>query len=961
MVGTQKVSIAQNVLIENQADVDAFDPSTTIINGYLQIGVAGMFSNITHLSNLSNLTNVTGNVIINYNTELTNLDDLNSLISIGGDLDISANFTLTNIDGLSNLGFIGSDLVIASNSNLVHIDGLNKLTTIGSSFSLSGNAKLTNIDGLSNLNAIEGSLWISSGNAKLTNIDGLSNVTFIGGFLSISGTNILTNIDGLSGITTVENDLIISGNAELENLDGLINLTSARSYVQLNSNDKLGNIDGLSNLETIDGHLVISLNANLVDLNGLSNLTTIGDYLWIFKNERLINLDGLISLTSIGEFLNINTNHNLVDCCAITDLLENQATAIGGSVSIFANPSECSSPEEVLDGNCRMRLILATTPPCIGAENGSIQVYVQGYDTIPFYYEWFEEDSGNSGNGVSESDDFTIDMLGAGIYNITVTNEEPDTAIKLDVVLSHKEGYIFEIIEVKTTNSSNGQSNGSITLTTTGGTGPYNYRWSGVAMGEELGVVNEFYTIPMLSYGEYIVEVEDATGSSKIAKISLLDETVQVIPCEKPLDIVILNDVSGSVDAVEYKESKQFFVDFLKEVNIGPGADESRAAIIEWSTYDEQQVKIPITGEIGEIESYLDDSRSFDGSTAPHQAMKLGKEYLDTNARPNAEKVMILSTDGTGGQISSSLVALADDFKAKGYHILSIAFDDAFSDSSTRDILRRVASVDALAPGAPSYSLLDVDLAQNIVFNYLCPIDPGSSATAYFNRDGAIDIVDIDPVGNCPYPDFVEVTIDISAYRELSIPAGTPITFYHNNPNQSGSTPILTWMIPCVIPVDSIETYTITLPMDGPSNIFSVLNDDGEQGPPINFPITEIEELAYSNNIDNERICLDENATIQAFKYSSLPIPSCDTIVNYTINVCNISEVDAFGISVTDLAPPGFELTGYIFNDNGCGVNIGVAYDIPADCCFSLFLTYDASEAEYGYYDNQGVNIDGPD
>ena len=435
---------------------------------------------------------------------------------------------------------------------------------------------------------------------------------------------------------------------------------------------------------------------------------------------------------------------------------------------------------------------------------------------------------------------------------------------------------------------------------------------------------------------------------------------VPVVECEGPLDIVILNDVSGSVDAIEYMESKQFFVDFLKEVNIGPGVDESRAAIIEWSSSDRQKIKIPITADTGILQSYINDTRAFSGGTYPHQAMSFGVDYLDVNARTDVEKVLILSTDGSKGQISSSLVALADEYKANGYHIITIAFDGAYSNGSTRDILRQVASVDALAPGAPAYSQLDVDLAKKIVNNYLCPIDPGSSATAYFNRDGAIDIIEIATSDNCPYPDQIEVTIDISAHRELSIPAGTYVNFYHNNPNQSGATSILTWQIPCAIPVDSTESYTITLPMDGPSNVFAVLNDDGVQGPPINFPITSIEEIAYSNNIDNERICLDSEATIQALKYTTLPIPACDTLVNYTINVCNISEIDAFGVTVEDVPPAGFVLTGVIFNDNSCATDLGGTYDLPADCCFSLSLTYDAGAAEYGYYGDQDVSLGGP-
>ena len=634
---------------------------------------------------------------------------------------------------------------------------------------------------------------------------------------------------------------------------------------------------------------------------------------------------------------------------------------MASNVDINNSPLECRNEEAVLSSNCAMKMKISTSPPCIGVENGSIQIFLEKFDTIPFYYEWTRLEDGISGNGISSSEDFTIDSLGMGTYSVSVTNDEPDTVIRNNIVLSQQDGYIFEVTEVKTVNSSNGQSNGSITLSTSGGVPPYTYSWLGIKSGVESGWNSDSYTIPLLPYGEYTITVEDDNGASKVVEVSLLDEFVEVIPCEKPLDIVILNDVSGSVDATEYQESKRFFVDFLNNVNINTGDEDSKAAIIEWSSSNQQSVKVPITGDMAELSLYLDATRSSAGETAPHEAMRYGESYLDDNARPNVEKVLILSTDGTSEQIPSSLIALADRFKSKGYHIVTIAFDEAYSDDSTRDVLRKIATIDALAPGASAYSILDADLAKNIVFNFLCPIDPGSSATAHFKRDGQIDIISIEGLGNCPNPVFAEIDLEISAHRELSIPAGTPITFYQNSPYQFGSSAILTWQIPCAIPVGTTESYTLTLPIEGPSHIFAVLNDDGVNGPSINFPITEIEELAYVNNIDSMRVCVDDKATLQALKYSSLPIPACDTLVNYTINVCNVSDIDAYGVTVTDIAPNGFILIRSIFNDGGCAVQSDDTYDLPAGCCLSLLLTYDATSATYGKYDNQGVDIDGPE
>ena len=930
-------------------------------NSLLSIGKSFEFrenASFINIDDFDSLTSVAETILLSDNGSLANINGLSNITSIGGNLSVLSNGSLVSLEGLDDLNSIGGSVSIQNNVNLSSVDGLNNLISVGEDIIVQENENLENLNGLINLNSIVGSLSIID-NDDLIDVSGLNNLTFIGAVLRISDNEVVSSTY-FNSLISIGGFLEISQNPSLISISKFENLTSIAEYVNIVNNDSLEDLDGLNNITSLAGGLFIRENNSLANLDHLIAMNSLGGNLTIQNNASITHLEGVSNISSIGGNLGVANNQTLKDCCGIQEIIENQITAIGGGVFISGNPSQCNSIEEVLEAACEMRITLLTAPPCVGDSNGSIHIYVEGYESIPFYYEWMREEDGAVGNGVSQSDDFLIDMLSAGTYNITVTTPTPETAIRIDVVLSQMEGSIFEILEVNTINSGNGQNNGSITLVTAGGTEPYTYLWSGESDGNQSGVTTENFTITSLKYGEYSVTVQDANGSIAMLELTLLDDDVEVIPCNKPLDIVILNDVSNSVDLDEYEESKQFFLDFLNEVNIGLEPDNSRAAIMEWSSSDEQLLRLPFTGDLAILQSYIDVDRAFSSGTAPHEAMLYAQNYMDANARPDAEKVLILSTDGTGGQISSSLVALADQFKANGYHIITIAIEAAYNDLATREILKKVASINVLAPGAPAYNQLDANLAQQIVNNYLCPIDPGSSATAFFSRDGEIEIMNVVPLGNCPYPEFVEVTIDISAYRELSIPAGTPITFYHNDPSQSGATSILTWIIPCAIAVGTTETFIITLPMDGPSNIFAVLNDNGMQGPPISFPITETDELAYSNNIDNKRICLDGQATLQAFKYSSLPSPSCDTIVNYTINVCNVSEIDAFGVSVTDVAPTGFVLTGSIFNDNGCAVDLGGTYDLPADCCFSLFLTYDAALAANGYYGNQGVNLDGP-
>ena len=951
------VSFSQDVELRTQADVDAFDPSTTEIFGTLLLGEQSVgISDIVDISNLSNIERVYDDLIISRNIDLLNVDELSNLARIGGYLSVTTNENLLNIDGLSSLVRMGfkQDLIIFENTRLQNIDGLSNLTAHVDILRIYNNFSLLNLDGLSNIETIE-EIEIED-NVGLVSIRGFEGLTDIEGATFIKGN---TNLFDLSGFDNLDSfgSFRIFENPSLTNINIFTKKDTLFGSVSIFRNDALTNIVGFDSLKHVTGTLLISGNEELVSIDGIKNVISVGGDFGV-SNSKLDNIDALRNLVSVGNIMRVLSNSNLDNCCPIKNLVKNRETTIGDSLYIGSNYCGCNSVEEVVKNGCDMRLVVATSPSCIGEENGSIQIFANQYDVVPFSYSWLREEDSVEGSGVSLVDAFTIDMLSAGTYNITVTTPSPDTVIKLDVLLLEEDGSFFEVIEINSGNSSNGLSNGSVSITTSGGVGPYTYSWTGENSGFVSSINSSAYTIEGLKYGEYSITIIDALDFSVTIEITLLDDQVEVIMCEEPLDIVILNDVSGSVDANEYRASQKFFVDFLQKVNIGMGESDSRASIIEWSTG--QELRIPLTDDISVLESYIFMNRSFEGNTAPHQAMSFARSYLDANVRDGVEKVMILATDGSGSQISSSLVALADQLKANGYHIITIAFDEAYNDINTREKLRDISSIGVLAPGAASYSGLNENLAEDIVGIFLCPIDPGDFASAYFTRDGELEIVNVALEGNCPFPNFVEVTINVSAFRELSIPAGMPITFYHNNPNQAGATSILTWHVPCAIPIGTSETFTILVPINSPTNLFAVLNDDGQFNPPISFPITSIGEIAYSNNIDNERICADGTATIQAFKYSSLPIPACDTMVNYTINVCNVSEVEAFGVIVNDIAPSGFLLTGSVFNDNGCATNLGGSYNIPTDCCISIFLTYDASAASNGYYGNQGVELDGP-
>ena len=956
LLGFPVIVFAQNVSLNTQADVDAFDPSTTVVMGTLLIGETGNgISDIVDIGNLSSIERVHGDLIISRNVNLFNIDELSNLARIGGYLSVTTNENLRNIDGLSNLVRMGfrKDLIIYENNRLENLDGLVNLSADVDILRIFNNTSLQNLDGLNSIETIQ-SIEIEF-NVSISRIDGFDSLKEIASTTVIRGN---LDLDLLAGFNNVERigSFSVSENPSLTNIDIFSSEDTLRGGLSIFNNEALISINGFDDLNHITGSFVLFNSPELESIVGLTNLASVGGDLRISRTG-LSDVDALGNLISVGGIMAVISNSSLGDCCAILSLVENREIAIGDTLFIDNNSFGCDTIPEILEIGCNLRFTCSASPPCVGGQNGALQIFVSDYVSLPFTYTWQREEDNSMGSGMSDSDDFIIDMLYGGTYNITVTTPRPDSAFKTDIILLESPGSQFEIVELTSSNSSNGLGNGSISLNTSGGVEPYFYSWSGVEEGSQMVSNSTGFTITGLSYGAYTVSIVDGNGSTVTVDVTLLDDDVQVINCNEPLDIIILNDVSSSVDALEYRESQKFFIDLLKAVNIGNGVDDSRGTIVEWASTSE--VKIPITGDISLLEDYRFVNRTFEGMTFPIQAMNFAKTYLEENGREDVEKVIVLATDGYQNQIPSSLVALADQLKAEGYHIITIAFDAAFTDLVTRERLQSVASVDILAPGAPSYSQLDENLAEDIVGIYLCPIDPGSASTAYFNRDGEIDIIAIQIIGNCPFPESLEATIDVSAYKELSIPFGTPITFYHNNPELSGATSIFTWYVPCAIPVNTTETFTISLPINAPTNLFAVLNDDGIVGAPINFPVTEIEEIAFSNNIDSERICADGTGAVQAFKYASLPSPACDTMVNYTIDVCNVSEVDVFGVTVTDISPPGFELVNTLVDFNGCAAAIDSTYNIPSDCCFSLYLTYDAAGAANGYYGNQGVNLSG--
>ena len=240
--------------------------------------------------------------------------------------------------------------------------------------------------------------------------------------------------------------------------------------------------------------------------------------------------------------------------------------------------------------------------PCAGLANGALSVQVIELPSAPYTYTWSLNSGEATGSGTADSDFFSINNLAEGHYSVTVVSAAGYTAVN-EITTAPMPGNVYEMSSITSTNASNDLSNGAIQISAQGGTPPYSYSWSGPSSGSSSSNANDF-AISNLAAGDYLVIINDASGLSLSHNISIIDETAPENMCHLPMDIVILNDVSLSVDATEYQESKQFFVDFLNAMNIGTDASQSRAAMVEWS--DESAVAVHLNTSLSALQGYID-------------------------------------------------------------------------------------------------------------------------------------------------------------------------------------------------------------------------------------------------------------------------------------------------------------------------------------------------------------------
>jgi hypothetical protein len=194
-------------------------------------------------------------------------------------------------------------------------------------------------------------------------------------------------------------------------------------------------------------------------------------YYWSINNTSTQNLNNISS----GVYFVTITDAN--GCTFVTNTVVNEPTPITINITVLSNAT------------------------CHSGSNGSIDVGVTGGGGQVYYYIW------NTGQTTEDLINIT-----AGNYIITISNNNGCTGI--DSVFVTEPDSIEIATNVIQHVSCFGETNGSLSITASGGTLPYSYTWNNGATASN---------VSNLAAGTYIVTITDGNGCTQIDDFTITE------------------------------------------------------------------------------------------------------------------------------------------------------------------------------------------------------------------------------------------------------------------------------------------------------------------------------------------------------------------------------------------------------------------------------------------------------
>ncbi len=185
---------------------------------------------------------------------------------------------------------------------------------------------------------------------------------------------------------------------------------------------------------------------------------------------------------------------------------------------------------------------------CFGVSDGTIEIVTTGgggpSNSDQYTYQWTL--GGDSFTVVSPSTDTSLQDLGPGIYEVTVTDDVGCTYTETYEITEPED--IVIIVDSEVDILCNGNLTGSISITPQGGTGDYTYYWTYDPDGSGGQQFDDIEDIENLGPGEYVVLVEDSNGCFESEVFEITQPEAIVITVESTVDILCHGDFTGSID-----------------------------------------------------------------------------------------------------------------------------------------------------------------------------------------------------------------------------------------------------------------------------------------------------------------------------------------------------------------------------------------------------------------------------
>ena len=183
---------------------------------------------------------------------------------------------------------------------------------------------------------------------------------------------------------------------------------------------------------------------------------------------------------------------------------------------------EITQPEAALSGT-----VIVTDVACYGDSTGSVNLSVTG-GTLPYTFLWSNE---------AETED--ISGVPAGSYSVTVSDSNGCTILASASVEQPAEALTGSIVSL-THVSEHGESNGSITVSGSGGRSPYSYSL-------DEGEFQPSGTFGSLSAGSYSIRVMDASSCIFIIPFVINQPDPLIISISSQTNVACFGENTGSV------------------------------------------------------------------------------------------------------------------------------------------------------------------------------------------------------------------------------------------------------------------------------------------------------------------------------------------------------------------------------------------------------------------------------